>query len=318
MSEDWRPSATLQALTARAEIMRRIRDWFHQRNVVEVETPLLVSGATTDAHIDSFEVAGRTLRTSSEFHQKRLLAAGIGDNYELGKVFRVDESGRLHNPEFTMLEWYRCGIDHHELIDEVAELLSCLHGRGFPGFKKISYRSLWLNETGIDIALASSETLCQSIRERGVEVPHEIRERFDTLLDLGMATFISDSMADNTYTCVYHYPASQASLSRIAGGDTEFPYACRFEIFYGKVELANGYHELTNASEQQKRFEADNELRRQAGKAAMSIDNHLIAALNNGLPDCAGVAVGLDRLLMILLDNANSISDTLSFDWQRA
>lgn len=318
MSEHWRPSARRESLYARAEILRRIRHWFYERNVLEVETPLLVSGATTDLHIDSFEVAARALRTSSEFHQKRLLCAGIGDNYELGKVFRIDESGRFHNPEFTMLEWYRCGIDHHDLIDEVADLLSTLHGEHFPGLEKTSYRNLWLNATGIDIALAGADTIYQCINENGVDVPAEVRGRFDDLLNLGMATFLSDSMAKDSYTCIYHYPASQASLSRIAGANTEFPYACRFEVFFGPLELANGYYELNDAVEQQSRFESDNKLRLAHGKNKMPVDYNLIAALDHGLPDCAGVAMGVDRLMMILLDDIEYLSETLSFDWQRA
>ena len=276
------------------------------------------AGATTDPHIDSFQSAGRTLRTSSEFHQKRLLAAQIGDNYELGKVFRIDECGRYHNPEFTMLEWYRCGIDHHALIDEVAELLACLHEDDFPGFSKISYRELWQQVAGIDIAEASTGSLAKCFEERAIPLPEESSHRFDELLDLGMGTFIADALAKDSYTCIYHYPAAQASLARIADAGSEFPYACRFEVFYGSVELANGYYELTDATEQQARFEADNQARVVSDKPPMPVDKNLIAALQHDLPDCAGVALGVDRLMMILLTHVTHINETLCFDWTRA
>lgn len=318
MHQDWQPSASRQTLQARALVLRKIRDWFYRRNILEVETPHLSRGATTDPHIDSFQCADRTLRTSSEFHQKRLLAAGIGDNYELGRVYRIDESGRYHNPEFTMLEWYRCGIDHHGLIDEVSDLLEYLHDASFPGFKKISYRELWQQVADVDIAGATPQTLIDCFTQRGIEVPAATANCTDELLDLGMATFIARSLVPDTYTCIYHYPASQASLARIESTDSSYAYACRFEIFYGSVELANGYYELRDADEQLARFTADNLARAEQGKAPMPIDQQLINALSHGLPDCAGVALGVDRLLMILLEGVTHISDTLSFEWSRA
>ncbi len=318
MNSDWQPSASRQTLQARAEVLRKIREWFYQKNILEVETPVLVSGATTDPHIDSFQSAQRSLRTSSEFHQKRLLAAGVGDNYELGKVFRIDESGRFHNPEFTMLEWYRCHIDHHTLINEIAQLLDWLHPAGSPPFTRISYRDLWLKVAGVDIATATLDVIEQCFVERNIALPQSAVSAMDELLDFGMGTFIAESLPVNAYTCVYHYPASQASLARIDDSESAFPYACRFEIFYGKVELANGYYELSDAAEQQQRFEADNLARIRLGKPEMPVDFKLIAALEHGLPDCAGVAIGLDRLMMILLDGVDSITDTLSFSWSGA
>jgi lysyl-tRNA synthetase class 2 len=314
---DWKPSASAEVLHKRAQLNRCIREWFHSRNILEVETPLLVSGATTDPHIDSFQVASRALRTSSEFHQKRLLAAGIGDNYELGKVFRIDESGRHHNPEFTMLEWYRLGIDHHQLIDEVQALLAHLHGETFPGFNKISYRELWQQTAGVDIADCTAAELTDCIVANGVEVPPQTQD-FDELLDLGMATFIADAFEPNSYTCVYHYPASQASLARIDHSDPKFLRACRFEVFYGRVELANGYYELTDGAEQAERFKADNRRRNESGKPPMPVDYKLIAALQHGLPECSGVAMGVDRLMMILMPEIDSIDQTISFNWQLA
>lgn len=317
----WQPSATLELLTRRAQLVRQIREWFHQREILEVETPVLVSGATTDPHIDSFQLNGssaRHLRTSSEFHQKRLLAAGSGDIFEIGKVFRVDESGRFHNPEFTMLEWYRCGIDHYSLIDEVAMLLADLHGDDFPGFERISYRSLWDKLAGIDITARASARLATFIESRGCEVPESIIDDYDLLLDLGMSTVIADQLPRGVYTCIYDYPASQASLARVELSDTGYPFACRFEVYFGSVELANGYHELTDAAEQKSRFEDDNRLRLDSGKSVMPVDLLLIDALSHGLPDCAGVAIGLDRLMMVLIDGVDHLSETTSFDWARA
>lgn len=318
---DWRPTASIDILKRRAAIVRQIREWFHQHNILEVETPQIVSGATTDPHIDSFQVQGaesRCLRTSAEFHQKRLLAAGIGDIYELGKVFRVDESGRYHNPEFTMLEWYRCGIDHHTLVAEIESLLKHLHGQGFSVIEKISYRDLWMSHANIDIAERDPLKLIRYLETSGCEVPAAIKHDYDSLLDLGMSVVIANLLAKDKFTCIYDYPASQASLARINTCDADYSFACRFEIYYGAVELANGYHELTDAAEQQARFDNENQQRLEAGKPMMPVDTHLINALDNGLPDCAGVAIGVDRLMMILIPEIESLNQTLSFDWYRA
>lgn len=318
---DWQPTASIEILKRRAAIVRQIREWFYRHNILEVETPQLVSGATTDPHIDSFQVHGsapRCLRTSAEFHQKRLLAAGSGDIYELGKVFRVDESGRYHNPEFTMLEWYRVGIDHHALIDETEGLLKQLHSQNFPGVERISYRDLWIKQAGFDIAERDTKRLCSFIDASGCEVPTVIQHDYDALLDLGMATAIAESLGKDTYTCIYNYPASQASLAKIDSSDSDYAFACRFEFYYGSVELANGYHELTNGAEQKARFDADNQQRIANEKPVMPVDRHLVAALNSGMPDCAGVAIGLDRLMMVLIPEVTKLNQSLSFDWLRA
>lgn len=319
--EEWRPVASIETLRQRAAITRKIREWFYQRNILEVETPQLVSGGTTDPHIDSFQLAGksqRLLRTSAEFHQKRLLAAGSGDIYELGKVFRVDESGQYHNPEFTMLEWYRCGIDHHTLVAEVEELLTSLHADTYPGLVRISYRDLWQKYAALDIADRNCAKLVRFIEKAGCDVPVAIRNDYDALLDLGMAAVIASQLPKDIYTCIYNYPASQASLAKIDSSEDEYHFACRFEIYFGSVELANGYHELTDGAEQAARFEADNQQRTNIGKAVLPVDYYLIAAMNSGLPPCAGVAVGIDRLMMVLLEDVSAINQVLSFDWGRA
>jgi len=296
-SQQWRAVASVESLAARAEFIRSIRDWFYRNNILEVETPQLSSGATTDPQIESFAVGDRHLRTSVEFHHKRLLASGYPDIYELGKVFRVDESGRHHNPEFSMLEWYRHGMDHQQLIADVEALLQCLHNDSTLGIERISYRHLWQQVAHIDLAC----TQCKEI-----------------VLFLEMATVIADSLPENQYTCIFDYPASQASLARINKSDPDWHVASRFEIYYGSVELANGFHELCNASEQLARFESDNLTRSQNKQSIMPIDKHFIEALDNGLPDCAGVAIGVDRLMMVLMDDINQLQQVLSFDWARA
>lgn len=315
---DWQPAASIENLKLRAKIIRRIREWFYQNNILEVETPQLAIGATTDPNIDSFTVSDRHLRTSAEFHHKRLLCAGSPDIYELGKVFRVDESGRYHNPEFTMLEWYRLAHDHLQLVSNVESLLQYLHDDLSLKIERISYRELWKQRTRLDIAHASCADIASCLQNSGVSVPDSISTEFDKLQDLAMGTVIADGLMKNQYTCVYDYPASQASLAKINSVDSEWPVASRFEIYFGSVELANGFHELTDPVEQLQRFEADNIARSQDNKMNMPIDMSLIDALQHGLPDCAGVAIGIDRLMMVLLPNVDSMQQVISFDWQRA
>jgi len=314
----WYPSASVESLTARAEFYRRLRNWFYQQNILEVETPQLSAGATTDPQIESFAAGSRYLRTSAEFHHKRLLASGCPDLYELGKVFRVDESGRYHNPEFTMLEWYRLGIDHHRLIANVESLFQYLHADETLGIERISYRALWMQQSNIDLAHAQCSDISMFLNNAGIAVPETVAENIDALQNLAMGTVIADSLPQNQYTAIYDYPASQASLARIDATDANWPVASRFEIYYGSVELANGFHELTDADEQLARFEADNVVRTSQGRSPMPIDINFIRALEKGLPDCAGVAIGIDRLMMVLLDDITELQQTISFGWSQA
>lgn len=315
---DWRPSADVITLKRRAEIIRRLRDWFYQQNILEVETPQLSCGATTDPNIESFGINGRYLRTSAEFALKRLLAAGCPDVYELGKVFRCDESGRFHNPEFTMLEWYRLGIDHHQLISETEQLLRFLHKDDSVNVERISYRDFWMQNTNIDLAFAGAEQIASWLVSAGIDVPVSIRTNFDELQDLAMGTALANAMIADRYTCIYDYPASQASLASIDRSNPDWPVANRFEIYYGSVELANGFYELTDGAEQLTRFEADNAAREKNNQESRPIDQRFIEALYSGLPECAGVAVGVDRLMMILLDDVKSLQEIVSFNWERA
>lgn len=315
---DWRPTAEIATLRQRAEIIRRVREWFYTQNILEVETPQLSSGVITDPNIESFSVAGRYLRTSAEFHLKRLLAAGYPDVYELGKVFRLDECGRYHNPEFTMLEWYRLGIDHQQLIVEIELLLRYLHKDDAVKIERIAYRDFWLQHTNIDLVSASCDQIATWLERAGISVPVLIGQCFDALQDLAMATVLADAFQADCYTCIYDYPASQASLAVIDQSNPAWPVAKRFEIYYGSIELANGFYELTDSNEQLARFNADNAAREKNNQPVRPVDQRLIDALSSGLPECAGVAVGIDRLMMILLDDVTSLHEVVSFNWERA
>ena len=319
---NWQPAASVKALRARARLLGQLREWFAEEQVLEVETPQLSVSANTDPHIESYAVetldATRYLRTSVEFHHKRLLAAGVGDIYEIGKVFRAAEQGRHHNPEFTMLEWYRLGMDHHQLIDSIEQLLVRLHDGEFPGLQRLSYRDCLRRYVDLDPATAGQHDVIAALQAAKVSPPDSIRQDIDALLDLLIGTVLAQRLPADQYTCIFDYPASQASLARIDRSDPAWPVASRFEIYFGALELANGFHELDDASEQLQRFQSENQARLQIGAMAMPIDNRLIAALEAGLPACAGVAIGLDRLLLALQPGLTSLADVLSFDWRRA
>lgn len=301
----WRPSADLETLKARAELNSSVRAFFAAHGVLEVETPILSQHATVDKHIDSFAVAPHGyLHTSPEFAMKRLLAAGSGPIYQIARVFRREESGRHHNPEFTMLEWYRPGYDHHRLMDELAALLAAVGVRG--AVTRISYRDAFVRHAGLDPFSASVDQL----RARHpLQIDEDDR---DFWLDVLMSHVVGPQLGREAPEFLYDFPASQAALARVEAG-----VAQRFELFWQGIELANGFHELTDAAEQQARFEADQRWRREQGREVPPYDRHLIAALATGLPSCAGVAVGLDRLLM-RLRGLPDLAHTLAFDAVRA
>ncbi len=314
----WRPSASLETLRARASLMRRIRAFFDAREVLEVETPVLSKGATVDPQIDSFATRGeRWLQTSPEFAMKRLLAAGSGPIWQLARVFRIDESGRHHNPEFSLLEWYRPGWDHHRLIDECDALLRAL-GASSQACERLSYREAFLRHAGVDPLRDSLDTLRASLPASLAELAlpdgDDIAMR-DFVLDLLMSHVVGPELGREVPLVLYDFPASQAALARIRHDDP--PVAERFEIFWRGIELANGFHELTDAGEQRRRFEADRARRLAEGRIAPPYDAQLIAAMEHGLPDCAGVAIGVDRLLMLMLD-LPTIGEVLAFDDPRA
>jgi lysyl-tRNA synthetase class 2 len=316
-------SETFANLRLRASLYRLVREFFAARGVLEVETPMLSAAGNTDPNIRSFVThfhghvdAGpgeRWLRTSPEFPLKRLLAAGIGDCYELGRVFRDGEAGGRHNPEFCMLEWYRIGWDHRRLIDEtialVGEALGLVERRA--EIRQTTYRDLFLEELGIDPLRASEEALREPLA--GFDIDPEGLRR-DDWLDLAITHLLQPAFPRDRITVIRDYPASQCALARIRADDP--PVAERFELYLGAFELANGYHELNDAAEQRGRFERDNARRLERGDRSMPVDTRLLDALD-AMPDCAGVALGVERLLMCMA-GTDAIADVLAFPFDRA
>jgi lysyl-tRNA synthetase class 2 len=319
----WKPTANTKAIHLRARLNAQIRKFFSDRGVLEVETPILSMAGNTDNHIESLQAefsgpksagaAPRWMRTSPEFPLKRMLAAGVGNCYELGRVFRNGEMGRLHNPEFTMLEWYRIGWTHHQLMDECAELVKDalrLAGRS-ASIRESSFRQLYHDHLGLDPLTASEAELRAPLAVFDISAEGLSR---DDWLDLLMTHMIQPSIPANRILMIYDYPKSQAALARIRQGDV--PVAERFEIYVGPIELANGYRELNDAVEQRERFNRDLSRRQKRGGAEPPIDERLLAALP-ALPDCAGVALGVDRLLMCML-GVDRIADVIAFPFDRA
>ncbi|HEX5636171.1 MAG TPA: EF-P lysine aminoacylase EpmA, partial [Gammaproteobacteria bacterium] len=255
------------------------------------------------------------LHTSPEFFMKRLLAAGSGDIYQLCKVFRDDEQGKNHSPEFTMLEWYRAGFNHHQLMAEAEALVNQLWqhvgpAATFNAAVKISYQQAFIQSLGVDPLSASVTDLDKLAREKNIEIPQGMESHKDMWLDWLMMAGVAPQFAKDRLTFVYDYPVSQAALARVSVADPRVAH--RFEMYWGELELANGFYELTDAVEQRKRFARDNQQRQQKGLPVMPVDEKFLSALEQGMPDCAGVAVGLDRLLMVLLAKVR-IHDVLSF-----
>jgi lysyl-tRNA synthetase class 2 len=322
--DDWRPRATREVLIRRARLLERLRAFFSARGVLEVETPALSRAATTDPHLASFTAAyhgpdPRTLylHTSPEFPMKRLLAAGSGSIYQLCKVFRDAEAGRLHNPEFTLLEWYRVGFDADRLMDETAALIAeALAGsRALAAPEKLTYAQAFERYAGIDPFAADTAVFAACARRHGLRAPDGMPDDPDPWRDLLLTHVIEPQLGRGRVTLLYDYPASQAALARIRPGPP--PVAERFEAYLDGIELANGFHELNDAAEQRARFERDRAKRTQQGLPAVPMDTRLLAALEAGLPDCAGVALGVDRLVM-LAAGADSIQDVLAFPIERA
>jgi lysyl-tRNA synthetase class 2 len=313
--EYWRPTAAPGRLKARALLLRDIREFFSERMVMEVETPLISMSGNTDPEIQSIRTAdGGYLRTSPEFALKRLLASGSGDIYELGRVFRSGEAGSSHNPEFTMLEWYRSGFSYHRLMEEVTDLVRRC-GRGkfdhWP-VQKLSYRQLFLHYAGLDPNDADEQALAECAQQSGIDELELSRRQW---LDLLLSIVIQPALPEHCLTYVHDFPADQAALARVRQDSP--PVAERFELYLGRTELANGYQELTDAAEQARRFEADNRKRESRGQPVYQADQNLVVALEHGLPECAGVALGVDRLLMAIV-GAASITEVLAFPHSRA
>ncbi len=297
---DWRPAASWESLRRRAALLGRIRAFFGQRGVLEVETPLLASATVTDLHLASFRVDDglpRTfyLQTSPEFAMKRLVAAGSGPIYQICKAFRRGEAGRRHNPEFTILEWYRPGWDHHALLDEIDALLAEVLGT--PSAERLTYGELFERRLGVDPYRDPTERLRRAVAEHGIDVANPEAIDRDAWLELLQSCVLEGDLGRGRPTFVLDFPATQAALARIRGDDP--PVAERFEVYVEGVELANGFHELADAAEQRRRFEDDLGRRRRRGLEEVPLDERLLAALESGFPDCAGVAFGVDRLAMV-------------------
>lgn len=317
--EQWQASASWQALNQRAETLAEIRRFFEIRNVLEVDTPVIMRGATTDVYLDSIsatiEVSGKQerlfLQTSPEFALKRLVATHQQSVFQIAKAFRNGEAGSRHNPEFTMLEWYRPGLSFNQLMDEVAELVSGI--LNIETVEQHAYRDLFQDTLGIDPFLSSKEDLADlCLSETGCDMTGE---PIEACLDLLMSHCIEPGLGQGVLSFVYDFPAGQAALSKKAVVDGVV-VARRFELYVQGAEIANGYDELLDAREQQDRFEEDNRQRQAMGKEALPWDRKLVAALESGLPECCGVALGIERLLMVRY-GYQDIADVITFPYRR-
>jgi len=319
---NWRPNAPIENLRKRAAILTEIRQFFADRHILEVETPVMSQANVTDVHLVSFQTQlissdmaiGPTLYmiTSPEYHMKRLIAAGSGSIYQLGRSFRNEESGRLHNPEFTMLEWYRVGYDMIELINEVDELLQQILNCDIA--ERASYQQVFLDYLAIDPLTADIQQLSEAAAKLNLNNADKEKNP-DTLLQFLFIEGIEPLIGRDKPIVIYHYPALQASLAKI--DDNDYRIAERFEFYFKGIELANGFHELTNFTEQRQRFEQDNRYRVARGLTESLIDENFIAALQYGLPTCSGVSLGIDRLVMLAL-KATKLSEVMAFMIERA
>lgn len=318
----WQATMTWENAQKRAQILKQVRKFFAERNVVEVETPALSQGTVTDVYLDAFQcnynfLASSSsdesdtlyLQTSPEFHMKRLLASGYGCIYQICKAFRHEEAGRYHNPEFTMLEWYRIGFNQFDLMSEVSDLLKAVLACKEPQLS--SYQDIFLKHVAIDPLTASFEALIDLISARGKSAQWLVQSKDkDLLLQFIFSELIEPEIGKDAPQFVYNFPVAQASLAKVNQDDSRV--AERFECYYRGIELVNGFNELTDANEQLKRFEQDNEKRASQGLPLRPIDTNFIAALKLGLPQCAGVALGVDRLVM-LANSSSNIEKVQSF-----
>lgn len=324
MPHGWQPAASPAVLRLRATLKDRIRAYFAQTHALEVDTPALSAATPTDPHIEPLATwlaaapdRPYFLHSSPEFPMKRLLAAGVGDCWQLARVFRDGERGRFHNPEFDLVEWYRVGADHHALMDDVEALLSALlpHRMTAPA-RRLRYRDAFELHAGVDPLSADAAQLRRAARDGGLEpVPGLAEDDRVAWLDRLLSGLVAPALPKDGPTFLYDWPADQSALARLEPSDPHV--ARRFELYWGELELANGFHELADADEQRGRFEADQARRASAGQAQRPVDEHLLGALEAGLPDCAGVALGFDRLVMIAA-GVDHIDQALSFPLEDA
>lgn len=322
-SPRWQPTASLATLRLRASLLAECRAFFAARGLLEVETPQLSAAAATDLHLESLRARAPGgglegwLHTSPEFPMKRLLAAGVGDCWQLARVFRGSEQGRRHNPEFSLLEWYRVGWDAARLMDEVDGFVRALAAgrRPLGPTERLSYREAFGRHAGFDPFAVDAAGVAAALRAAGADLPAAVEGDLAAGLDLALALLVEPALDPAQPTFICDFPASHAALARIRPGDP--PVAERFELFLGGMELANGFHELADAAEQRQRFAADLDARSARGLGPVPVDERLLAALQHGLPDCAGVALGFDRLVMWLA-GADDIREVLAFGWGEA
>jgi lysyl-tRNA synthetase class 2 len=317
----WRPASGPEAAVSRAALMGRVRACFEEAGVLEVDTPALSLAAVSDTQIESFEITASAvsklplfLNTSPEFCMKRLLADGYPDIFSICRVFRDGEAGRRHQPEFTMIEWYRLDMNLDDIIGDTLRVMQHALDSMAPVAEPVhlDYCEAVLDATGLDPRNADTESLASAV-DADERLRTAMGDEKDDWLDLLLTTRVIPGFADDRFTVLKHYPASQAALARLCPADPHV--ADRFEVFLGPVELANGYVELTDAAEQSARIAADNAARARRGRSVPPVDSHLIGALESGLPACAGVAMGFERLQMIH-DKTDDIRNVLTFAFE--
>lgn len=317
----WKPSAPIKNLLQRAKIMTEIRKFFTERGLIEVETPVLSEFGVTDVHLSTFKTEfiapfaeqSKTLwlSTSPEYHMKRLIAAGSGAIFQICHVFRNEEGGNKHNPEFTMLEWYRPHFDMYRLINEVDNLLQQI--LDCPPAESLSYQFVFQEYVGLDPLSCERQELIAKAHAHNFPCCDD--EERDTLLQFLFSEIVEPRIGEDRPVAIYHFPASQAALAQVSPEDHRV--AERFEFYYKGLELANGFNELTDAKEQQNRFERDNRQRERMGLPQQALDSRFLSALQAGMPNCSGVALGIDRLMMIALGE-EQISQVQAFSIQNA
>jgi len=314
INTDWQPSASVNIISQRANMLNIIREFMQAHSILEVETPVLCHAAVTDPHIESLntvlscpdQTESKTLflQTSPEYAMKRLLASGIGAIYQISRVFRDKEMSKLHNPEFTLLEWYQLGYDHHTMMGEVEKLVKLL---GFKRCDRISYADIFKYHTGIDPHNSKDDELLRTAKMLGL---HSHTDDKSFLLDFIFNEKIAPNLSRETPTFIYDFPKCLSALAKLSQDSPS--RAERFELYINGVEIANGFNELCDANEQKHRFEINRAIRKQNDKINYAIDKRFIDALDHGLPACAGVAIGLDRLLMMLVQ-CDDIKQVLTF-----
>ncbi|WP_262964430.1 EF-P lysine aminoacylase EpmA [Methylobacter psychrophilus] len=326
MLNEWRPTCSVDMMRLRAQVLKDIRQFFSARAVLEVETPLLGNSCGTDPQLDFFTTdfclpplqQGLFLQTSPEFAMKRLLAAGSGSIYQIGKAFRNGESGRFHNPEFTLLEWYQVGFTLPQLMDEIAELMTVLFAgrKDLSPTQRTSYQEVFQLYTGLNPLEFSCQDYCAYARYNDLSEAIDICGIDHGLwLDFIFSHRVQPNLGENAVCMVYDYPSCQSSLARVNECNPEV--TDRVEIFINGIELGNGYYELIDSQEQSRRFDEEIVVRQQRKRPVTVKDKHLVAALESGLPECSGMAIGLDRLLM-LMTNSATINEVLNFPVHRA